>query len=175
VEALKQRGNAAFRQKDYETALQLYRDALELCDQTMVGGGVGGGGTAAQDQEEQQQLSSLDELERDCLLNCAAASLQLEEPASAAACCDAAVAIDPTHPKAFYRRGQAYAALGKRKRALSDYERAAGLAPKNAAIQKAYRAAKQEALNRMEEKQMLRQQQQQQQQQQAAAAAGGAE
>ena len=155
--------------------MQLYRDALELCDQTMVGGGVGGGGggggTAAQDQEEEeQQLSSLDELERDCLLNCAAASLQLDEPASAAACCDAAVAIDPAHPKAFYRRGQAYAALGKRKRALSDYERAAGLAPKNAAIQKAYRAAKQEALNRMEEKQMLRQQQQQQ-----AAAAGGAE
>eukprot|EP01046_Picozoa_sp_COSAG06_P054612 COSAG06_NODE_9782_length_1819_cov_1.097093_2_plen_165_part_00 len=132
----------------------------------------GGGGTAAQDQEEEeQQLSSLDELERDCLLNCAAASLQLEEPASAAACCDAAVAIDPAHPKAFYRRGQAYAALGKRKRALSDYERAAGLAPKNAAIQKAYRAAKQEALSRMEEKQMLRQQQQQA----AAAAAGGAE
>ncbi len=136
VEALKQRGNAAFRQKDFETALQMYRDALELCDQTMVGGTMATG------------LSLLDELERDCLLNCAAASLQLEEAGSAAACCDAAIAIDSSHPKAFYRRAQAYTALRKRKRALADYEMAAMLAPKNAAINKAFKVAKQEALDR---------------------------
>ena len=147
VEALKQRGNAAFRQKDFETALQLYRDALELCDQAMAGG-TAATTIASEEPELPPVLSLLDELERDCLLNCAAASLQLEDASSAAACCDAAIAIDPSHPKAYYRRAQAYAALRKRTRALRDYEMAATLAPRNPAITKAYQAAKQEALAR---------------------------
>lgn len=167
VEELKQRGNAAFRQKDFETALQLYRDALELCDQAMVGGTTATT-TASKESELSPVLSLLDELERDCLLNCAAASLQLQDASSAAACCDAAIAIDPSHPKAFYRRAQAYAALRKRTRALADYEMAATLAPRNVAITKAYKAAKQEALERQNARRRQRSQE-------AEASAGGVE
>jgi hypothetical protein len=48
-----------------------------------------------------------DALERDLLLNCAACSLQQGDPAAAALCCDAALAIDRGCGKAYYRRGLA--------------------------------------------------------------------
>ena len=52
---------------------------------------------------------------------------------------------------------RSYAALGKRKRALSDYAKAAGLAPKNPAINKAHKAAQAEGAARVEAKKQQKQ------------------
>eukprot|EP01047_Picozoa_sp_COSAG01_P055020 COSAG01_NODE_6080_length_3864_cov_5.075697_3_plen_564_part_00 len=126
VHSLKSSGNDLFRAGNFEEALTMYTDALIMCDGEMA---------SAADSD------TLDLLERDCLLNCAACTLRLDDPSGARRFCDAALAIDPTCAKGLYRRGQAFLGMYKAaskhsyaRRALADLGKAVELAPRNSAI-----------------------------------------
>ena len=74
--------------------------------------------------------TDVDEIERDCLLNSAACCLSTGEPEAARGCCDAALAIDPTAWKGWWRRGQSCVALGRKRKAQGDMSKALSLAPR---------------------------------------------
>lgn len=91
-EALKSKGNAAMAQKDYQSAIQLYTQALALNPRNAV-----------------------------FLSNRAAAHSAAKDHASAKTDAEAAVAIDPAYTKAWSRLGLARFALGDAKGAMEAY------------------------------------------------------
>lgn len=110
-------GNDAYRTHDFPESVAQYKRALALLMQPPVACTAEGNAEAV-------------------ILRCnlAAALLKLGQPADAAAQCDLALASQPRHPKALFRRAEARLALGKLSEALSDAEAARVVAPADAAV-----------------------------------------
>lgn len=85
---LKESGNSAFKQGDYETALDFYTKALKV--------------TA----EESHERAT-------CLKNRAAVYLKQNQNNKVIEDCSKSLEIVPDDPKALFRRCQAYEAIGK--------------------------------------------------------------
>eukprot|EP00668_Euglena_longa_P029433 GGOE01036781.1.p1 GENE.GGOE01036781.1~~GGOE01036781.1.p1 ORF type:complete len:642 (+),score=115.20 GGOE01036781.1:65-1990(+) len=100
--AEREAGNARFRCKDWAGALQHYTTAMDKAGS-----------------EEKVMI----------LANRAAAFLELHKYSEAVQDCSAVLAIQPRHPKAWYRRGVAHQCLNQFERALADFEQLKLCAP----------------------------------------------
>lgn len=105
AEEYKNQGNDAFKIGHYQDAYDAYSKAVEL--------GVGG--------------------KKHCIYLCnrAFSSLKLENYGIAIVDAKAAIDIDPTFIKAYYRRGSAYFALMQLKAAIKDFKKVCKLVPKD--------------------------------------------
>ncbi|KAI5722706.1 hypothetical protein M8J76_012346 [Diaphorina citri] len=107
---LKESGNSAFKQGDYETALDFYTKALKV--------------TA----EESHERAT-------CLKNRAAVYLKQNQNNKVIEDCSKSLEIVPDDPKALFRRCQAYEAIGKFEEAYTDAKHIHRVEPTNKAIQ----------------------------------------
>ena len=106
---LKEVGNQAFAEGDWEKALSYYTQALNLID--------------------------LDCPEKAVILkNKAAVHLKVSDYEAAIADCSASLEITPNDPKALFRRCQAYEALEKYEEAYKDARQVHNLDPQNKPI-----------------------------------------
>jgi len=101
---------------------------------------AGGGGKPL----TEEQKVELNNLTLAVHLNMAACHLKLSKVDRSIEDCNKALGIDPDNAKATFRRGQAYLQKRDTDRASEDLNRAAKLAPGDAAIQQALRKLKQE-------------------------------
>jgi len=76
-------------------------------------------------------------------VNCAACLLKLEDPKSAVAACTIALSHAPRHAKALYRRGVAYAQMGRLENAVMDLEAGLRVLPGDAAMKRELKSVKQ--------------------------------
>ena len=104
---LKEEGNRLFKEKKFKKALDAYGEALLLSNQDYA-----------------------------LLTNRAFAHLKLENYASAVKDASAAVDINPSIAKGYYRRGAAYFSMGTFAKAVRDFKFAARLEPKSLEIRK---------------------------------------
>jgi len=102
AEAIKERANAAFKEKRYATAVDLYNEALALNPESAV-----------------------------YLSNRSFANLRLENFGSAIADATEALRIDPKYVKAYYRRGSASLAMAKFREGLKDFKLVAKMCPRD--------------------------------------------
>lgn len=109
AERYKMVGNALFKEKRFEEANDAYTRAINQCQSVKGRNGV--------------------DTYYVYLCNRALTSIKMENFGSAIIDADAAVEQNPTFSKAYYRRGTAYAALGKFPLALKDFQAAYRLKP----------------------------------------------
>ena len=108
---LKGQGNQCFKDGDLEGAIEHYTEALEFCQPSAS-------------VEAKQLLMSL-------LSNRAWAYCRTQAWSLAVSDCDAILAVDPSHLKALFRRGQARRALELLEGAKADLERVMEAEPNN--------------------------------------------
>jgi len=127
ADGLKAAGNEHFRAQRYAESCKLYSESIQV----IRGASLASAGSDV--------LVS-------CLLNRAAANLQLSQPADANRDCDDVLKQDANNVKALFRKGQALSAMVPEgedspllKQAKDTLRRAAGLEPKNVPVRKAYR------------------------------------
>jgi serine/threonine-protein phosphatase 5 len=101
--ALKNKGNEAFKQQDYPTALDFYSQAI-----------------------------ALDDKEPSLYTNRAQAHIKLESYGYAVADADKAIQLDPNNVKAYYRRASANTSILKHREALRDWKLVIKKAPGDA-------------------------------------------
>ncbi len=131
----KDAGNAAFKEKDWDTANEEYLNAIRHLDSANSSSG-----TAPLDTTQQEQYL---ELYKAVHGNAAAVALKQERFAAAADHCDNIVRVSGsnTPAKILFRRGQALTALGELKQAKEDLFLAAKQEPKNRPIRQALERA----------------------------------
>ncbi len=100
AEKLKEQGNEYFKKGDYERAIKLYSEAIELDSKSPA-----------------------------LYANRAFAYLKTEAYGLASQDANAAIAIDPNYVKAYYRLGSAHLALNKYKLAMTVFKKVVKLAP----------------------------------------------
>ncbi|XP_068210015.1 protein unc-45 homolog B [Palaemon carinicauda] len=106
---LKDEGNEAYKNGEFDTALEKYTAALKISD---------------------------DEKDRSVLFkNRAAVYLKTEDYASVVKDCTECLEISPKDPKALFRRAQAYEALDKKEKAYTDARALQAVDPKNKEVQ----------------------------------------
>jgi FK506-binding protein 4/5 len=104
--------------------------------------------------EQQQKLTQL-ELTLD--LNMAACQLKLKNYLKAIDHCKMALQIEPQHPKAFFRIGQAHLEMGNLAEATQHFKKVAELDPRNAdAVKQLGEIRRLEAQQRDQEKQFAK-------------------
>jgi tetratricopeptide (TPR) repeat protein len=126
--ALKEEGNAAFRQGDLERAARLYeRGVFKFAD------------WYGDEYATEEEKALVHESKLPLHLNLAACSSRLGNHAHAAAHASQVLQHQPRHAKALYRRGASLTALGDLDGARPDLELAAELAPDDAGVRRALR------------------------------------
>jgi len=123
---LKEEGTALYKQEKWREA---YGKWLESLGQMPAG-----------------EESNLSRLTLSLHLNLAQVSLQLKDWSEVVKHAGAAIQLDETSSKAFYRRGIAQDQLGKARQATEDLHKAARLDPRNPEIRKKYEECKAKAL-----------------------------
>eukprot|EP01080_Neovahlkampfia_damariscottae_P003808 gene3808-6969_t len=94
-------GNQSFKKKNYEEAIQFYKQAIDICpDETSL------------------------------YTNSAACLLQLSKYEDAIYMSEKAIKVDPKFIKGYFRLGQSYLALGKLYEAKREYEKGLKMSPK---------------------------------------------
>lgn len=135
----KERGTEALQQGEISTALQRYRDAIDLLEIAHK---------PPESSNEQLRLLWQEcarrgqELELACRLNTALCLIKLEQWTEAVDAAGGAVRMDSKNAKAYFRRGVARAGAGQDEAAASDLRAAAKLAPKDKAIRRELAAVK---------------------------------
>lgn len=127
------RGTDRFKAGDYNAAIKEYEAALALLQ------------PAPADFDAAAGEARVDEMRLPCLLNLAACRLRQSRPFEAISACDAAVEIDATSAKAWFRRGQACSALGQHEAARKNLLQACKLAPSSREIRDEYERCKEVA------------------------------
>jgi tetratricopeptide (TPR) repeat protein len=117
VQQARKEGNSAYAAHDYEESVAHYKKALGLLLKPAV--------ACTPD-------ANLEAVTLHC--NVAAAHLRLGKPAEAMAECNLALAGQPKHAKALFRRAEARLAVGLLAQALTDAEAARVVAPADAAV-----------------------------------------
>ncbi|GLV38330.1 uncoordinated 45 [Carabus blaptoides fortunei] len=110
AEKLKEQGNEAFKNNEWDTAISLYSEAVLLAE------------------SESRELATY-------LKNRAAAYLKKEKYEEALKDCDLSLEIVPTDPKALFRRSQALENLKRYEEAYRDARQVLNVDPTNKAIQ----------------------------------------
>jgi len=132
AEAWRGKGTASFKGGDVAAAAAAYAEALSLLQPA----------PAVLDAAAADRVGAL---RLPCLLNLAACRLREARPFEAISACDAAVGIDAGSAKAWYRRGQACAALGQLEAARKNLLQACKLAPSSREIRDEYEKVKEAA------------------------------
>lgn len=109
AEQFKEKGNAAFNDNDYETAIAMYSQAVKLAE------------------SDSRELATY-------LKNRAAAFLKKEQFEQAMGDCDRSLEIVPTDPKALFRRAQALERLERFEEAYRDARQVISIDPGNKAV-----------------------------------------
>eukprot|EP01052_Picozoa_sp_SAG31_P043787 SAG31_NODE_7411_length_1696_cov_1.681277_2_plen_161_part_01 len=116
AEALKNRGNAAFKSGTHAEAEELYSKALKKL--------------GSHDSDSGSKTAIIVA----CLLNRAAVRLKTDDPDGAAEDCTAVLDLEPCNAKALYRRAQAFVAIGMNSEATRDLHLARDLRPDDKAV-----------------------------------------
>ncbi|KAK9500153.1 hypothetical protein O3M35_001467 [Rhynocoris fuscipes] len=116
---LKERGTQYFKNEKFETAVKLYKKALEFIDSDAG--------------FEDELLSDRSAVLLALHLNIAMSHLKLKNFTNAKNSCDTALEMDPNSLKALFRRGQALLQLSEPALAKKDFEKVVELEPTNKA------------------------------------------
>lgn len=123
AEKIKQSGNHYFRREDYVRANSKYKKALRYLNRLHEVNDL------SKEQEGKIVMVVLP-----CILNCAATKLKMKQYDRALDDCDEALDLEPHHPKALFRRGQAFHGMRDYDKSMADLRQALLLAPDDKAI-----------------------------------------
>lgn len=115
---LKEKGNALFRDKKYDSASEVYAKAIGILEQLML---------AEKPNEEEWLL--LNEMKVPLLLNYAQCKLLNKEYYSVIKHCTTILKTEPDNIKALYRRGKAYIGVWDEKNAIRDLKKTTEIDP----------------------------------------------
>ncbi|XP_076755034.1 AH receptor-interacting protein-like isoform X2 [Xylocopa sonorina] len=115
---IKEKGNALFKDKNYESASNMYAKGIGILEQLML----------AEKPNEEEWLA-LNRLKIPLLLNYAQCKLIQKEYYAVIEHCTTVLKHDANNVKALYRRGKAYMGAWDEQRAVKDLTRAAELDP----------------------------------------------
>ncbi|XP_070161438.1 aryl-hydrocarbon-interacting protein-like 1 isoform X1 [Polyergus mexicanus] len=115
---LKEKGNALFREKKYNSASETYAKAIGMLEQLMLA-----------EKPNDEEWLSLNQMKIPLLLNYAQCKLLDKEYYSVIEHCSTVLKTEPDNVKALYRRGKAYIAVWDEKNAIEDLRRAAEIDP----------------------------------------------
>ncbi|XP_064482272.1 peptidyl-prolyl cis-trans isomerase D-like [Ornithodoros turicata] len=148
AEKIKQSGNHYFRKEDFVRANSKYKKALRYLNKLHEVNDL------SKEQETQIVVVVLP-----CILNSAASKLKLKQYDRALDDCDEALDLEPRHPKALFRRGQAFHGMRDYDKSMADLRQALLLAPNDKAIlsemaavrgeMQAYKAKERKAYSRL--------------------------
>ncbi|CAL7947725.1 unnamed protein product [Xylocopa violacea] len=113
---IREKGNTLFRNKNYESACNMYAKGIGILEQLML----------AEKPNEEEWLA-LNRLKIPLLLNYAQCKLIQKEYYAVIEHCTTVLKHDPNNVKALYRRGKAYMGAWDEERAIQDLTRAAEL------------------------------------------------
>ena len=135
IEALKNAGNSHFSSKSYAVSVQVYSSAIAMLRQAL---GMDEG--ASFDAALARTLApAVRRLASVLLANRANSLIQTGAMYKALEDAEQAVAVDPTYPKGYFRRGTALIALRRCEEAMNDFHKAAFLCPRDpTAMQKVH-------------------------------------
>jgi len=134
---LKDQGNAAFKEGDFPAAISAYHQIFMYVNGYSSTGrpsGGGGGGLPGQTTKEvtPEEMAQIKELKVAHHCNLAMCFMKHgPKYAKARDNCTKALAIDPDHVKALFRRGKCYAQLNALDEAKADFDRVLQLQPDN--------------------------------------------
>eukprot|EP00051_Salpingoeca_urceolata_P016895 m.227074 g.227074 ORF g.227074 m.227074 type:complete len:343 (-) comp18810_c0_seq8:118-1146(-) len=136
IPKLKEQGNALYKAKKHAEAAEKYTQALGHVER------IQSPDAAARAGVTEKQVAEVDQFWVPCLLNLAAAKLQLSAFAEVIDYCTRALERHPDHPKALFRRGQAHLQKGRDlELAIADLSRASELVPSDTGVAAALRKA----------------------------------
>lgn len=115
---IKEKGNALFKEKNYEEACNVYAKGIGMLEQLMLAEKPNG-----------EEWLALNQLKIPLLLNYAQCKLMLKEYYAVIEHCTTVLKHDPDNVKALYRRGKAYIGAWDKTEATKDLRRAAELDP----------------------------------------------
>ncbi|XP_014224883.1 aryl-hydrocarbon-interacting protein-like 1 [Trichogramma pretiosum] len=116
VPVLREKGNALFRQKNYEAASEMYAKAIGIVEQLMLS-----------EKPKDPEWLKLDALKVPLLLNYSQCKLINKEYYAVIEHCNTVLKSDPNNVKAFYKRGKAHIGAWNEKEAIADLTKAAEL------------------------------------------------
>lgn len=136
-------GTESFKSGAFDDAVARYDEAIGLLGsrEGVVGDAAPEGAVASSATESAGGESAATELLVTCLVNVAACKLRLLQPYEVLAAADCALALDESHGKAWFRRGQACIALEQYAAARRNLSRAATLLPTSREVREAYAKA----------------------------------
>ncbi|CAL1684289.1 unnamed protein product [Lasius platythorax] len=115
---LKEKGNALFKEKKYNSASETYAKAIGMLEQLML-----------IEKPNDEEWLSLNQMKTPLLLNYAQCKLLNKEYYSVIEHCSTVLKTEPDNVKALYRRGKAYINTWDEKNAIKDLRRAAEIDP----------------------------------------------
>ncbi|XP_050465323.1 aryl-hydrocarbon-interacting protein-like 1 [Cataglyphis hispanica] len=115
---LKEKGNALFREKKYNSAAETYAKAIGILEQLMLA-----------EKPNDEEWLSLNQMKIPLLLNYAQCKLLNKEYYSVIEHCSTVLKTEPDNVKALYRRGKAYISVWDENNAIKDLKRAAEIDP----------------------------------------------
>ncbi|EZA56317.1 AH receptor-interacting protein [Ooceraea biroi] len=115
---LKEKGNALFREKKYESASEEYAKAIGMLEQLILA-----------EKPNDKEWLSLNQMKVPLLLNYSQCKLFSKEYYSVIEHCTTVLKTEPDNVKALYRRGKAYIGAWDETNAIRDLRRAAELDP----------------------------------------------
>ncbi|XP_037568923.1 peptidyl-prolyl cis-trans isomerase D-like isoform X1 [Dermacentor silvarum] len=123
AEKIRQSGNYYFRKEDYVSANAKYKKALRYLNKLHE-----------VNELSKEQESKIASVVLPCILNSAASKLKLKRYHQALDDCDEALDLEPRHPKALFRRGQAFHGMRDYEKSMANLQQALSLSPNNKAI-----------------------------------------
>ncbi|KAK8787714.1 cyclophilin 40 isoform X3 [Amblyomma americanum] len=123
AEKIRQSGNHYFRKEEYVSANAKYKKALRYLNRLHE-----------VNELSKEQESKIAVVVLPCILNSAASKLKLKRYHQALDDCDEALDLEPRHPKALFRRGQAFHGMRDYEKSMANLQQALSLSPNNKAI-----------------------------------------
>ncbi|XP_014258450.1 peptidyl-prolyl cis-trans isomerase FKBP4 isoform X1 [Cimex lectularius] len=117
---LKEKGTEYLKKSDVKLALKMYKHMVKNLDSPLTDGD-------GEDEKERKALLAAGHS------NISLCNLKLNRPRDAIHSCNSVLEIDEKNEKAFFRRGQAYLAVGEPENAKKDFEMVVKLEPNNKA------------------------------------------
>lgn len=155
-EEYKKKGNSFYSEQQFKKALSSYHFAhlyLKGLDNAPLKGIVPEG----ENEISQELKAKIKLLQVQTFSNMAACYLKTDQYDKAIEFCDKVIQLDSTNPKAYYRKGQAYAALKDIYKAADMYKAAAKLSPQDFGIRRDLKSCTEEIeLLEKESKEALR-------------------
>jgi len=118
---IKEIGNTFFKEKEFAKALKKYKKALRYIERLREELG------STEDDEE----AKIRTVQVPITLNISLMHFKLKDYENASNMASQVIEVDPSNPKAYYRRSQAYSAMGNHQGALTDLKTAIKISPQD--------------------------------------------